>query len=390
MDRTDPEFDLSDVVVADRCHLRIRSRPEVIAATVDYLVGRATQCGAVRPAQTSRVMMALHEALTNAVIHGNLGVSSDLKEHGDHAFVEAVTARCADPGFADRVVDIQASYDGESARWVFTDQGAGFDVERILGRLEADGPDPTRPSGRGLLIMRAFVDEMSYDQGGRRLTLTLRKAPEKRSCPRLPIVQGLSVAPIDGDGLVHPEASRQAMARDISEQGIGFLQAQLVESARVMITIPTPGEPISLPATVRHCRQVGDLVEVGCRFDASFPGPDSRGPTRDPGLSALYHLLDRLAAKQQPSEERRRDPRLPYTECISVQLADHAPLRGFARDLSRGGIAFFTTANLPCEAVGLSLPPGESAPAVHVRAQVIRCTRLMDGFYDVAARFMPG
>src|SRR5262245_44047741 len=90
----------------DHCHLRIPSEPEWIEPTVDYLVRRATRCGAVAPTRANRLMMALHEALTNSVIHGNLGISSALREQSDEAFALAVTARCADPAHARRVVDV--------------------------------------------------------------------------------------------------------------------------------------------------------------------------------------------------------------------------------------------------------------------------------------------
>ena len=39
--------------------------------------------------------------------------------------------------------------------------------------------------------------------------------------------------------------------------------------------------------------------------------------------------------------------------------------------------------------IRLSLPPGEDVPAITLRAQVVRCTRVTDGFFDVAARFLP-
>jgi anti-sigma regulatory factor (Ser/Thr protein kinase) len=396
MDHFDRNLDLAEAVLADHCHLRIRSLPEWITVTVDHLVGRATQCGAVPPGRANRLTMALHEALTNAIIHGNLGIPSALKDLGDQAFAEAIAARCADPVLASRLVDVQAIYDGQSARWVLTDQGAGFDVEGVLRRLDREDADPSRPSGRGLLIIRAFVDEMRYDEGGRRLTLTVRRSAEKRGQPRIPFVRGVRVTPLGDDGQADEQAAYAALARDISSAGIGMLQGQPVRSGRVLITIPTEEGPISLPATVRHWEQVGDLVEVGCCFEAarlSAPALNKLtvppGPSATPGPSALGKLVDHLAEQQKPALEQRAAPRLPYTEPITVEVAEHVPLRGFARDLSRTGIAFFTTASLPAEGVWLSLPASNVAPAIHVRAQIVRCTRLTEGFYDVAARFLP-
>jgi anti-sigma regulatory factor (Ser/Thr protein kinase) len=389
MDPCPDALDFAAAFVSDHCRLRIGSQPEWITLTVDFLIQRARQCGAVQPARANRLMIALHEALTNSVIHGNLGISSELKERGDQAFAEAVASRCADPAFASRVVEVQASYDGAVGRWVFRDQGAGFDFPGTLHRLENEEPDPLQPSGRGLFLIRAFTDEMRYEEGGRKLTLTLRGDVEKRARMRYPLAQTVRVAPINADGEVNWDASHEALARDISTHGISFLQSQLGGSTRVLITIPTAGEPISLPAEVRRWDQVGDMVEVGCRFETPAAPQGSAWPV-DPSSDALGRLVDRLARQQKPLEERRVAPRLPYTEVVSVELPGQEAVRGFARNLSRAGIAFFTTISLPLDVVRLHLPATEEAPAISVRAQLVRCARLTDGFYDVAARFLPG
>jgi hypothetical protein len=188
------------------------------------------------------------------------------------------------------------------------------------------------------------------------------------------------------------DASYEALAHDISGQGIGLLQSHLSSSSHVLITIPTAGEPISVPAEVRHVQQVGGVLEVGCRFEAPTPavaGGDSAWPA-DPTVEALGRLVDRLARQQKPLQERRAAPRLPYTEVVSVEPPGQEPVRGYARDLSRSGIAFFTSVSVPLDVVQLNLPETVDAPAITTRAQVVRCVRLSDDFYDVAARFLPG
>jgi anti-sigma regulatory factor (Ser/Thr protein kinase) len=62
------------------------------------------------------------------------------------------------------------------AAFVVHDQGPGFDVARL--------PDPTdpmfleRPSGRGVLLMRTFMDEVRYNATGNRVTLVKCRAAE--------------------------------------------------------------------------------------------------------------------------------------------------------------------------------------------------------------------
>ncbi|MGL4552685.1 MAG: ATP-binding protein, partial [Gemmataceae bacterium] len=261
--------DPADAVVADHCHLRIPSLPEWIEPTVDYLVRRGSLCGGLHPNRAVKVTIALTEAVTNAIVHGNLGISSRLKEQSDRAFADAVTARCNDPHYASRLVDLRATYDGTNLRWTITDQGAGFDVEAALRRLDDPEPDPTKPSGRGLLMIRAFLDELRYEDRGRRLILTLKgnHGSEHRQADRLPFNRGVEVTPVDDAGRADWAATQPALARNISEGGMALLQSHLASRGRVLITIPTGGEPVQVPAEVRHWHALSESVlEVGCRF----------------------------------------------------------------------------------------------------------------------------
>jgi CheY-like chemotaxis protein len=121
----------------------------------------------------TRAGIALEEALLNAIYHGNLEVSSDLRENGDDAFRCTATQRRGEEPYASRRVRISARLTTSHATFIIIDQGPGFDVASL--------PDPTdpafleRPSGRGLLLMRAFMDEVRYNAAGNRVTLVKRR-----------------------------------------------------------------------------------------------------------------------------------------------------------------------------------------------------------------------
>jgi anti-sigma regulatory factor (Ser/Thr protein kinase) len=169
---------LPSAVAAEQTYLQIPSQPEWIAPTVEYLKEKAILCGACHQARVKKLMLALHEALTNSVIHGNLELSSALKEQSETAFAEALAQRAADPHYGNRPVDVQVAYDGDRCQWIFTDQGKGFDVERVIARAcSTDEQGRILASGRGILLMRAFVDEVRYEMGGRRAILTLLARP---------------------------------------------------------------------------------------------------------------------------------------------------------------------------------------------------------------------
>jgi anti-sigma regulatory factor (Ser/Thr protein kinase) len=71
---------------------------------------------------------------------------------------------------------VTARLSRELATFAVTDEGPGFDVSRL--------PDPTElanletPSGRGLFLMRLFMDEVAYNAAGNEVTLVKRRAAD--------------------------------------------------------------------------------------------------------------------------------------------------------------------------------------------------------------------
>src|SRR5947208_1986731 len=131
---------LANRVVTERTRLTIPSLPNWISPTVDYLHDRALSSGACKPSRSRKLLVALHEAITNAVVHGNLEVDSALKEQGPDTFAEALARNASNEALHSRVVEIIVDLDDDRCRWIITDQGKGFDVERVLKRCTSDDP----------------------------------------------------------------------------------------------------------------------------------------------------------------------------------------------------------------------------------------------------------
>lgn len=388
-----PSPHLPSTVVAERTHLQVPSRPEWIAPTVDYLKQKAVLCGACPEERAGKVLVALHEAITNAVVHGNLEVASELKEEGESTFAEVLAARAADPAYSSRLVEIEMDYDGDRCRWSITDQGRGFDVAGWLGRNQDDPEAFLRPSGRGILMMKAFLDGVEFEAGGRRIVLTLNRpiGGEKRRQPRTPVRQPVRVAPLRADGSVDWQAAYEAVAQNLSPEGIGILQARMATSGRVLIGIDWEGQVLYFPADVRHCRSLsGDAVELGCRFRPAedITAAPARVAAQEEVQEAVGKLIQEAQADAVPLDDRRAHPRAVYTGRVGIQgVAPGEPEIGYARDLSRGGIAFLTTLPLRLGMRVLDLPQGDR-PALRVRAEVLRCVPIVDGIYDIGARFL--
>jgi serine/threonine-protein kinase RsbW len=97
------------------------------------------------------VRLALEEAIVNAIKHGNR----------------------MDP---DKSVRIHCRVCNEKVRIVIEDEGIGFSPDLV--------PDPTsdenleKPCGRGIMLMRAFLSLVEYNEEGNRVTLEKWRADD--------------------------------------------------------------------------------------------------------------------------------------------------------------------------------------------------------------------
>jgi len=382
--------ELGDLVLAETAQLQIPTNLDCIEPTVELLKKKAVQCGGCEEAQAGRLVLALHEALTNSIVHSNLEVSSKLKEEDSDHFARQLAERSADPHYTDRVVHIGFDFNGERCQWALTDQGQGFDFEAVLARPEPAPEDLWAVSGRGILMMRALLDEVRYEAGGRRTLLTLRRSasPEKRRDPRWPMHERVQVTPIRADGSVDWDTAYEAVTQNLSRGGLGLLQSQLIRAERVLIGMDLEGRTIYLPAQVRHCNPVQNgMLELGCRFQAADEANFGQKQDVHNLDQAIDTMLGRLQQPKPLDDERRRHPRVSYTERIEVTTPAQAVKFAYARDLSRGGIALITSEALAAEEHLLTLPQANE-PALRVRAQVVRCLPITEGFFHVGARFV--
>jgi anti-sigma regulatory factor (Ser/Thr protein kinase) len=389
---------LPSQVVAERTHLVIPSMPNWIEPTVEFLRQKAVMGGACQETRSGKLLIALHEAITNAIIHGNLELSSDLKEQGDSIFAETLAQRCTDPNLASRKVDIVVDFDGNICRWVITDQGRGFDVEKVLAKCLSDDPEVLLSSGRGILMMKSFLDDVRFELAGRRVILSLSRysGEERRREYRVPFLVPLQVTPVTAEGTPNWDETYEAASRNFSKHGILFLQQQLQSSGKVLIGVASDKGIVHIPAEVKHSRLLGESgMELGCEFaDPIGQGNplDSPSPMASPQMEEVQQtvmsILENYQARQLPPHERRAHPRVVFNERVVILLDHRAePVVGYARDLSKGGIALITQEPMPAE-ITVAFSPTKGQQAQKVRCRVTRCNLVKDGFYDVGATFL--
>ena len=147
-----------------------------LPTVVSELQSLATAIGLTNSSDNTQLGVALEESLVNAVVHGNLEVSSDLRQRNDDSYAELIEERRNMEPYKDRVVTVTVSLTPEEGQFTIRDDGPGFDVNNL--------PDPTdpenllKPSGRGIMLINAFMDEVSFNAKGNEIRLTKRRLPD--------------------------------------------------------------------------------------------------------------------------------------------------------------------------------------------------------------------
>lgn len=147
---------------------------DLIASLVSYLSQVLRDSEIFDETECHRVATALDEALTNAFYHGNLEVRSDIREHDPRAYRALADQRRSAEPYRHRRIQVETRLTSREASFVIRDEGKGFDAGGI--------PDPTKPenleqpSGRGVFLMKTFMDEVSYNDVGNEVTLLKRRS----------------------------------------------------------------------------------------------------------------------------------------------------------------------------------------------------------------------
>lgn len=117
-----------------------------------------------------RVGTALSEALVNAIDHGNLELNSKMRE-GDTggAYQELGSQRKQQEPYSNRKVYVACQMSPDEAVFSIRDEGPGFDPSTL--------PDPSdpenlmRPHGRGLMLIRTFMDKVTFNESGNEIRM---------------------------------------------------------------------------------------------------------------------------------------------------------------------------------------------------------------------------
>lgn len=128
---------------ADQKTLSIPSSYEALEQLEPFVI-ELQQWASFSDEDQNRIMLALSEAVNNAIVHGN-----DLQE--------------------DKTVTIRASYQDRQLDISVMDEGKGFDPESIPNPLKEQ--NLLNEGGRGVYLMKQYADNVIFTKNGSKVTM---------------------------------------------------------------------------------------------------------------------------------------------------------------------------------------------------------------------------
>ena len=129
--------------------LEMPSDLKFLEPVTNYLTKRINMTWSISADRSNAIAIALHEALVNAIKHGN---------HNDPA----------------KRVRIIAEVSEEEAKFIVEDEGEGFGADSPPNPLEPANLYKT--SGRGVLLIKSIMDEAEYNGRGNVVTMIKKRS----------------------------------------------------------------------------------------------------------------------------------------------------------------------------------------------------------------------
>lgn len=174
--RTDQSYaKLIDCTVENRLVFELPNDPRLATDAVNLTMQMIAGMKLLSGGENYRVGTAMQHAIFNAIFRGNLELTfaqwqqKSVEENVDEAHIPIVAERMQSAPYANRKIHFDARLLRDVIRVVIRDEGRGFDTARYMD--ENDTHALAGKHGRGLLLIRNFMDKVSFNGPGNEITL---------------------------------------------------------------------------------------------------------------------------------------------------------------------------------------------------------------------------
>lgn len=158
-----------------------------------------------------RIVTAVKEAILNAIDHGNMELDSRLKDEQDGAaFSRLAKERQTQSPWCDRKVTVTMRLSPEQLSYTIRDQGSGFDPAELPN--PADPENIARAHGRGLLLIRSFMDDVIFNDKANQITLIKYRKDSAVDSPSMLYQNNLRIL------LAEDSKTNQVLAKSLLER----------------------------------------------------------------------------------------------------------------------------------------------------------------------------
>ncbi len=170
-------------------HFALDNDPTLIPPLVDLIQQMLAGMQACDASRRMHTGIALEEAMLNAVLAGNLEMDGEqvqdargqLRQQQRSALVES---RRKTAPYSDRVAHVDVSISRAEAKFVIRDEGQGFDLSCVPEKHDAETLE--HRDGRGLVLMKNFMDDVRFNGSGNEVTMVMRCDPGAGSAEHEP------------------------------------------------------------------------------------------------------------------------------------------------------------------------------------------------------------
>lgn len=140
-----------------------------VAGLIKEICGEISEV--IDEANVNLFAAALYEVAINAIEHGNLGISYETKKEWiekniyHEKLAELLKTETAKNTFVEISLEIENGY----ITLIVKDEGEGFKPQKAIEKIKQE--DFMRNSGRGMMMMKSYFDEIKYNETGNSITL---------------------------------------------------------------------------------------------------------------------------------------------------------------------------------------------------------------------------